>query len=59
MIFKDAGTDRFYGECSTCGETIDLESREFQESVEEMKKQGWRTAKNADDQWVHFCKNCA
>jgi hypothetical protein len=44
--------------CDNCGEDFDSDTDEFMEAVTALKDEGWKIAKNEDDDWVHFCPGC-
>jgi hypothetical protein len=56
MIDRQHGKLLF--ECDSCGEVFDGESGEFSEVWAAAKRDGWRTRKMGDEDWVHSCPNC-
>jgi hypothetical protein len=53
--------DRQYGkinfECDNCGDTIETESKDFDEAMSAMRADGWRSVRD-DGAWKHYCKEC-
>lgn len=54
--------DRQHGrlvfECDACGQTLDTETREFNEALRMMRDASWRAQQVGGD-WVHTCAGCA
>jgi hypothetical protein len=53
MIHKAGGT--FVVNCDECTEYLETDTDDFHDAIAYMKSEQWRVAKNADDEWVHFC----
>jgi len=63
---SSSSRDGFEFECDECGETWapphlgrGSEKRNFQESWELAKDEGWRAFKGANERWRHRCPECA
>jgi len=46
--------------CDYCGETqfFDISEHHFPTLLAEMKEYGWKSRKDQDDEWEHFCPSC-
>lgn len=42
--------------CDNCGEGFEADS--WEDAQDKMKQSGWKT-KRVDDEWVHYCEECA
>lgn len=43
-------------ECDACGDTLDTDTREFDEANALRREEGWLAEKVGRD-WVHFCSD--
>ncbi len=57
--------DRQYGkfvvECDTCGDTLETETKDFNEAREIMQRNGWKIrgeGKPPNTVWIHGCSKC-
>ena len=44
--------------CDECGELEETRCAEFSGAMAKVKAHGWK-ARKVDDDWQHFCKDCA
>lgn len=56
MIEKQYG--RYVGACDACGVELGAEYDDFQDAVDGMKANGWKTVKVGED-WANYCPECA
>ena len=56
MIDKQYGS--YYAVCDACGTALDGEYDDFQDAVDGMRANGWRTSKTGAD-WMNYCPACA
>lgn len=56
MIDKQFGG--FQAVCDACGTVLDDGNYDFQDAVNEMKANGWKTVK-VGDEWLNYCPVCA
>lgn len=56
MVDKQYGS--YYAICDACGTALEAEYDEFQDAVDGMKANGWRTSKIGGE-WVNYCPECA
>lgn len=52
---------RIYGkivfECDSCGDTLETETKEFDEALAQLRRENWKAAKFGDV-WQHLCNEC-
>ena len=59
MITKNKHTGLWEITCDRCStEFIEIETDNFMEAVEGLKREGWNVFKNEDDKWTHTCPEC-
>ena len=56
MIDKQYGS--YYAICDACGTALDGVYDDFQDAVDGMRANGWKTA-NVGGEWVNYCPECA
>ena len=56
MIDRQYGS--YYAICDACGTALDSEYNDFQDAVDGMRADGWKTA-NVGGEWVNYCPECA
>lgn len=57
MIQREDGLLIFF--CDECPETIETDTDDFRDALDTIKTDGWRVTKDADDEWIHLCPECA
>lgn len=58
MLKKTKGGESCW-ECDNCGDAAYSGTLEFADAWQQLKDQGWRAVKDEDDEWTHFCPDCA
>lgn len=56
MIDRDYG--EYYGVCDACGAVTEGTYDTFQDAVDGMRAEGWKTV-NMGGEWVNYCPSCA
>lgn len=55
MLDKQYG--KFVVECDSCGETLQTDTKDFDEAREAMRLASWKVRKIGRD-WIHGCPEC-
>jgi hypothetical protein len=54
--------DRQHGnlvyECDTCGETLETDTRDFDDARSQFRREGWHAQRNGSNHWEHRCGGC-
>lgn len=45
-------------ECDCCEEVLEPETKDFNETTEQLREAGWKPVKNSQDEWEHRCPKC-
>lgn len=56
----DRQKGKFVVECDGpgCMEVLETETGDFSAARERMRQEGWKSRKNKQDEWEHFCEAC-
>jgi hypothetical protein len=45
-------------ECDSCDETLETDTRDFDDARAMFRQEGWRAQRPVGNEWVHKCPEC-
>jgi len=55
----DVAYGLYFVYCDGCGRDIDGTYSDFEDALDGMKAQDWKSVKEAPDIWMNYCPKCA
>lgn len=57
-LIRSGNTITFQCDGERCNDEYDGDSDQFNETLADMKRNGWRVVKDRDGEWCHYCPDC-